>query len=339
MEKLALYMRMTGLAVSNEDVDSRQKAIAELATTWGKITSPLTIAEKAADISSALGGDPPASLSAEVEKAVQKRASAFLSSESPLEVGICAGGAGMSVITQDSAANGWTTAVVYSNALWLALSFQPSLSQDKREQLRRDVLDRAVEASLKSANACRARVAVPDVSELSIEIAEAKASANLKKVIGGTIDALRRNAALDREELDFLWWSQTGRSRVLNRRLVDIAEPTRLVAMGIEAVAQLRRLPADVHREIVLRTIDADPELDLIELLEAIGPDRAALAARTPRTAVDAAPSVYPLLSALAGGNANIPGADVKRAVSDWAGRALLEAAMARFTVEGISKP
>lgn len=92
MSRLSVHMRVSGLSPSNEDVDSRQKAVKQLATAWGKINKPAQIVGKAAEIAAALGGDgtPPASLSDEVEAAIQKHSSAFLSSERPLEVGVCA---------------------------------------------------------------------------------------------------------------------------------------------------------------------------------------------------------------------------------------------------------
>lgn len=341
MDRLPVHLRITGLTVTDADVDSRRKAVTKLASTWSRLSNSSAIVAKAAEISDALGGDgtPSPSLATEVEEAVQKHASAFLSSDRPLEVGICAGVAAISMLSAEPGTDGWTITDIYSNALWLALAFQPTLQDEKREVLRSEVLDQARERSLKSANLARERVAVADPPELTVTTDEnGNVTTDFSEVMQDTIEALRRNAALDREELDFLWWAQLGRSRVLGRRLAEIAEPTRMVVMGIEGASLLRRLPADVHREIVLRTVDADPELDLGELIEAIGAERETLAAHTPRSAVQAALAVYPLLGALASGTATGAGASVKRKASTWAQRALLEAAMARITAQGPGK-
>lgn len=338
MSGLAVHMRISGLSVSNEDVDSRLKAVTQLAAAWGKIRVPTDIVAKAAQIATALGGDgtPPASLSDEVERAVQKHAPAFLSSERPLEVGVCAGMAMLSIMAGKPGTSGWTHIDLYSNALWLALAFQPALQEVKREALRRDVLDRATERSLESANKARERDSVPEVQDLDVTLNdESKViTTNFKKVVSGIVDPLRRNAALDREELDYLWWAQLDRSRILGQPLSNIPEATRLVTMGIEGASLLRRLPADVHREIVLRTIDADPELDLGELVEVIGESRAQLAARVPAN-VTSAPAVYPLLNALVTGSAVGDGGRERRKASTWGSRALLEAALARLAFEG----
>ncbi len=337
MSRLPVHMRITGLSVSNEDVDSRQKAITQLSTAWGKIKSPTDILAKSAEIAIALGGDgsPPATLSSEVESAVQKHASAFLSSDRPLEVGICSGMAFLSMMESNHGASGWTITDLYSNALWLALAFQPALQEEKREALRTEVLDRARARSLESATKAREREPVPEVQDLEVATDDkANVTTNFKKIAAGIIDPLRRNAALDREELDYLWWAQLNRSRVLSRSLPDIPEAARLVTMGLEGAALLRRLPADVHREIVLRTVEADPELDLGELLGVIGADRKALANKIP-AGVTSTPTIYPLLNALVTGTADGSGATEKRRASTWGCRALLEATMAHLVSSG----
>lgn len=337
MYNLPVHLRITGLAVTNEDVDSRRAAVTKLTAAWGKIKQTAEITEKAAAIAAALGGDgtPPAALASEVEAVVQKSASAFLAAERPLEVAVCAGMAAVAIMAAEPGKSGWTIADVYANGLWQALSFQQPLMDAKREMLRQEVLDLARTHSVKSANAARERDAVPDLGPLTVTWNgdDSTTTTNFKETTEKTITALRRNAALDREELDFLWWAQLSRSRALNRQLTTIAEPVRLVAAGLEGAGLLRRLPADVHREIVLRTLDADPQLTLAELLTEIGEDRQALMQQLPAGHWDATPTVFPLLSALATGTP--PDHDFPRHASDWGARALLEAGLARMLVKG----
>ena len=150
-----------------------------------------------------------------------------------------------------------------------------------------------------------------------------------------TVEALRRNAALDREELDFLWWAQLGRSRLLNRQLSAINEPTRIIAAAIEGAKMLRRLPCEVHRELVLRTLDQNPEFDLAELLEALGDDHALLGADFVQGYVIDHPTVFPLLHALVTGKVSGAGGVIKRRVSEWGARALLEAGFVKLIPQG----
>lgn len=212
------------------------------------------------------------------------------------------------------------------------------LADEKRENLRREVLDLARRWSMKSAEKARERDAVPDPIDLVVTMEGETVSTNFKKSALNTIEALRRNAALDREELDFIWWSQLARSRLLNRPLTALSEPVRLVASGIEATAHLRRLPAEVHRDLALRTVDADPELDLAELLAEVGDDREQLAGAIQAHNVNAHPTVFPLLHAISTTEAKPAGADIKRRASAWGGRALLESALAKMMTTGALK-
>ena len=218
MDNLPAHMRISTLTPSNEDVDARRATIGELSAAWIKINNVDAILAKAGMIADALGGDgkPHRDLGTEVQGALQKHASAYLYEERPFDVGICAGMAAMSLLRGAPSTHGWTVADVYSNALRAALSFQPTLEAEKREKLRREVLTEARDHSQASAEKVRDRIDVPDLGELDVTIAEgAKPTTNFKKATVATIEALRRNAALDREEIDFLWWVQLNRSRLL----------------------------------------------------------------------------------------------------------------------------
>ena len=329
MNAIATHMRITNLQVTNEDVDTRTAAVSDLVATWGKLKDTETIIAKGAAIAEALGGagTPSAVFGVEIEGAVQAHASAFLHSERPLEVGIIAGN------------SGWAVADILGTALWLALSFQPALEDVKREALRSSVLETARGRSTSGAEAARQRVAVNDFGEFTITAGEeVKAPASFKKATTATIEALRRNAALDREELDFLWWSQLGRSRLLNRMLVDVAEPVRLVAAGIEAAGYLRRLPCEVHRDVVLRTVREDPELDQSALLKTLGDDRAVLGQSYTNGLAGRLPEVFPLLHSLTAGAPSAEGGKIKRRSSEWGARALLEAGLVKLQASGPAK-
>ena len=341
MDNLPLHMRISALTPSNEDVDARRATIGELSAAWIEVTNVNAILAKAGMVADALGGNgmPHQDLGTEVQGVLQKHASAFLYEEKPLDVGICAGMAVMSFLRGNPSTDGWTTVDVYSNALWAALSFQPALEAEKREKLRREVLTAARAHSQASAEKVRYRIDVPDLAELEVTIAEgAKPTTNFKKATAATIEALRRNAALDREEIDFLWWVQLNRSRLLGRAATAMKEPLRLVALAIEAATHLRRLPADLHYELVLRTVDKDPELDLKELTKVIGEDRAKLVGAFDADRAARHPSVFPLLNALIIGQIDVAGAGQKRKASDWAAQALLEAGLCRMCHQGLVK-
>lgn len=341
MDSLSVHMRISTLTPSNEDVNARRATVEELHTAWSKVADVSAILVKVGMIADALGGDgrPHHDLGEEVQNVLQKHASAYLYEEQPLDVGICAGMAVMSILRTNPVTLGWTGADVYSNALWAALSFQPPLEAAKRERLRGEVLAAARDRSRASAEKCRERNAVPDVSELTVTIVDGgKPTTNFKRATSATIEALRRNATLDREEIDFLWWVQLNRSRILGRAVSAMDEPLRLVSLAIEAATHLRRLPADVHYELVLRTVDKDPELDLKELTRVIGDDRAQLVGSFDAARAARHPSVFPLLNTLVTGQMEVVGADRKQKASAWAAQALLEAGLCRMSLQGLVK-
>ncbi|EJF69448.1 hypothetical protein A462_24088 [Pseudomonas sp. Ag1] len=338
MENIAVYMRITSVSVSDDDVSSRRTSAASLATAWGKESDILKLVTKATDIAKALSGDgrPSMLLGEEVQKVIQKKSASYLYDERPMDVGVCAGVAMLSLLNKSAGTSGYQIVDIYAAALWSALGYQHVLEDARREKLRRDVFDAAVKRSRTSAEKARTRLDVSDPSGIKIAIgADGAPTNNISDVLNLTVEALRRNAALDREELDFLWWAQLGRSRILNRQLSAITEPARIVSAGIEGAKMLRRLPCDVHREIVLRTLDQDPELDLSELLEAIGDDRELLGAEFTKGNVMKYPTIFPLLHALATGELDSVGATLKRPVSEWGERALMEAGFVKLIAHG----
>ena len=119
MDNLPVHMRITSLTPTNEDVDARRTTIGELSGVWGKISNIGEILCKAEMIAQSLGGDgqPNVNLGMEVQEGLQKHASAFLYEESPLDVGVCAGLAIVSILRTAPSTSGWTTADVYSNAV------------------------------------------------------------------------------------------------------------------------------------------------------------------------------------------------------------------------------
>jgi hypothetical protein len=353
MENLAVHMRITGSQVSNEDVDTRRSAIKDLSSVWVEKRSVEQSLATATNIAQALHGDaPPAALGAEIQAGVQKYASAFLYEESPFDVGVVAGMAFIEIAkAKPKATSEWTTAEILSAAVWSALSYQQPLAETKREALRLEALKAAEGYATRAAEASRARSPVEDFEKLMITLTPSAktegdatagvlptASSNFEKSTLATITALRRNAALDREELDFLWWAQLGRSRLLGKQLASLAEPVRLVAAGIEGAVYLRRLPCEVHRDIVLKTLDKDPELDLRKLLSTIGTDREKIGGRYADGMATKWPAVFPLLNALATGHVDGHEHAVKRCASTWGARALLEAGMIQYFRTGAAK-
>lgn len=338
MKSLALHMRISTLSPTDDEVDSRREAGTALANAWSKPKGVAAAIERAQQVAAALWCDlPPAVLAAEVETAVQAHSSSFLASDRPFEVGICAAVAVSGMLDSKINVEGFSQIDVFATALWSALSFQPPLQDAKREAMRVEVLERAQDRAMKVSDLSRTRTIVDDFGAfIVVDGDEAKTTTNFKKATGETIKALRRNAALDREEIDFLWWTLVARSRVLKKPLQAIDEPVRAVVAGIEAAQHLRRLPCEVHRELVLRTLDTNPSLNLNALIAALDESREKIAAAYSDSA-DATthPLVFPLLNAIVTGVLDADGASIERSSEEWGARALLEAGLLRMSVTG----
>lgn len=338
MKNLALHMRISTLSPTDDEVNSRREAANALASTWAKPKSAMAAIERAQQVAAALWCDsPPATLAAEIETAVQAHSSSFLASSRPTEVGICAAAAVSGMLENKINVEGFSGTDIFATALWSALSFQPALQDAKREAMRVEILEGVRNRAMEASELSRARNAVDDFGAFALaEGDEAKTAVNFKKATGDTIKALRRNAALDREEIDFLWWTLVARSRVLNKPLQAIDEPVRAVVSGIEAAQYLRRLPCEVHRELVLRSLDTNPSLNLNDLIAALGEARKKIATAYSNTAAATAhPLVFPLLNAIDTGDLGADGASIERSSEDWGGRALLEAGLLRLVATG----
>ncbi len=151
---------------------------------------------------------------------------------------------------------------------------------------------------------------------------------------------LRSNAIIDREEIDLLWWVLSDWSSLLGRRFSDeTGGAAAAVASGIEAGRMIRRAPGEAHRHLVLRNVIAGKDLSLIELLTAIGEDRPKLTPIEEYAFITNCPAVFPLSNAIQTGSTSDPRAKIKRPLSDWATRALLESSIATLcsNINGVS--
>jgi hypothetical protein len=339
MSDMAVHLRITGLSVSNEDVDFRLAAAKALKGSWQKTTDVQRILAKAADVAHALGGSgvPSQPLGTEVQGAVQKAgASAFIYEDRPLEVGIVAGEAARQIVSMIPGDTGWYVADVWAIGLWLALSYQPPLSDPKRETLRTTLLEAARTRSVAGSEAARIRTTVENFGSVSAPADDPNAfQVSFQKATTATIDALRRNAALDREELDFLWWSQATESRLLKQQYGALNDATRAVTRALEAANQLRRLPADVHRDVALNSIANDQNFTLPGLLTELRDHRARLAEGYVGSMAIAIPAVFPLINALVTEKIDMNGSELERRTSEWGARALLEAAIIKVAAQG----
>lgn len=330
MSVMAKYVRIFWPDPKDDDVVRRNAAVTALQTwisafqdTWSAIRLASALADSVAD------GKARDVFATRVEKAIVDAGSAaFVREEHDLEIIVVALVTALELVRRNPDESAWTPADVLAAGLWSALSFQAPVAEEPLELLRQELLVAARDRTMLTAERARRRVPVPEIGPLSIpenQPTGTRANSAYRKATEPLVKALRENAELDREELEFLWWKTEDWSESLDAPLSDAAPLVRATVAGLDGASKLRRLPASGHRNVVLRGVPAGHPVTLAALLTALGGHRAALAKSVDAERVGGSPTVFPLLAAISTGEAACSGADIERGARDWGARALLE--------------
>jgi hypothetical protein len=275
-------------------------------------------------------------IAVQVADVISKESPSFDKDERQEEVDVCAALGGLNWLegASNSAGNP-SSADVFAMALWSALSFQKASTNAKLEKLRQELIKVARELVLGSAETARQRTNVVDSA---FSLAEGDQAAQIEKKIKDTVvkavNALRVNAALDREEIDVLWWALDDWSTTGRKRYSDLGAEEAILAGAVELTKLLKRLPADMHRHLVMRHVaNTAQKRDLPGFLEKLGDTRGVVAVAFQGNALlDSNPHVFPLLSALGSQDRKSSGEKISRNLDEWGARALLEAGMVHLS-------
>jgi len=329
---IAQYVRIFEMDPDDDFVTKREAAVKDLSAQFSKetnVTKLMAIGSGVCDVFRETSSVPDA-LQMQIESAIKEQSVSFVRDGRELEIGVC----GVVAVTQmaisgTASKDHWTNSDVVAIALWSALSFLPACDALKLEELRVQAIDAARSRIVNAGLQTRARRPVPALGAFGDDTIGKEAFA---AAVAPVVDALRFNTALDREEINLLWWVLCGMSDILGCPLQSLSPVARAVTTGIEIGALMRALPTHAHRNLALRGVEGTESLTLTELLAALGADRLPIAASFKDEAmVDTAPLVFPLLSAIRSGSANGSGAHLAKSLSDWAARALLERAVLQF--------
>ena len=317
---------------SDDLVIRRGSAIKALRTQFLKNASISKLMEIASGVCEVFRESPamPNVLAIQVEKAIKRYSPSFVWDDSDLEMGVYAAAAVAQSFNFRSKGkevrDGLFASDVLAVALWSAASFLPPCNASKLERFRVLAIKAARSHILKTSLETRARYDVPALEsfadeEITYEVFE--------QATAPTVNALRINAALDREEIDLLWWVLSGVSEIFGQPLLSLSQEVRAVTTGVEIGALMRALPTQSHRNLALRGLDEAGSVSLLGLLEALGEDCSVIAdSFKEESLIDNAPLVFPLLSAIRLGKSTGLAADSPRPLSEWGARALLERAI-----------
>lgn len=336
MTSIAGHIRIFDHEPTDDLVLKRTVAIAELSKTYREGKSVADILRMANDIAFAV--QPQGAFSTQqgamIETAIRKSSEAFIAEGHELEMLVCDMLGALGSLDGDVSASGKTTSTdIFSLGLWSALSFQKKRTEAKLEALRAELMDAAHAHCMKSASRSRDRYAVADPAFKAPETLDAAGVEKGLEPFQKAIANLRANAAVDREELDLLWWIMSDRSTLLGRRLsTEKNVASAAAASGIEASLLLRRMPATAHCHLALRNVSKGNSMTLPELVAMIGDDREALFSPFKGDSnVSTCPTIFPFLRALQTGATSDANAKVKRTLEDWSARALLESAISHL--------
>jgi hypothetical protein len=347
MTHIANHIRIFAVSPSDDLVTKRTAAIGEIANAIKAQNDVGDILRNANDLATAAqqGGSLSAHLSQMIEGAIRKSSTAFIAEdETAVEMLVCGLSSALQVLTGAKPGRNGKTSIgdILSLGLWSALSFQKPRGEAKLEQLRNELMQAAQDhcAWVASEGRRRTVVAEPEFKLIAEETpgADTESEPDLDEdtikqglePFRTSIADLKANAAIDREEIDLLWWVLSDWSTLLRRRFSTEKGAVAAIASGLEAGRMIRRIPAEAHRHLILRNVPAAKDFSLQEILSAIGDDRAALATVDAGDYIAKYPAVFPLLCALNTGSAQDTRAKVKRPIGDWADRALLESAVIR---------
>ena len=314
MIDIAKYIRIFEADPDDDFVIKRQTALKAIVANLRKtktFSGLMTLAQTLTDSiydPELLDGE----ISSDIEQAVKAESPAFLAEGNELQIAMMAAIGVLEIISEAEPTSDRASVADYlALAIWSGLSFNKPSSETKIEHLRQELLSKSRDLFLLSAEKSRQRL-----------------SANRT-----TIKLLSRNAALDREELDILWWVLGDWSNLAKAKLSMLSECPASIIAAFEVASRLRRIPAKAHRQLSVRYVRDDASFSLEEVIVGLGDELNALsAAYQDEALVRNNPGILPLMNAIIQGNEAMNRRHTSLSVTDWTTRALVEGALVRLS-------
>jgi hypothetical protein len=280
----------------------------------------------------AKGGNLPDARATEVEAVIKERSPSFVREGQELQILTCALLVVLKLLTETNPTHGvWCRRDILALGLWSGLGFQIPRTEERLEALRSKLLVTSRDLTLASAAYARTRQEVPAITLNAPEEYEAtEIGKAIQDGVPPAVDALRLNAELDREEIDFLWWILSGWSKLAGKSFSSMSDTAAVVAAGFEAGSVVRRIPVEAHKHLVLRMLKQDLTVSMHDVLESLKDEREQITAFFGNNPLFAGrESLFPLIKACVAGKAGGKSAGAHSLkLSDWAARALLESSI-----------
>ncbi len=342
--EIARHLRIVKADLDDDYVKKRQKAVTAVAKSFRKRTDAddlLALAEAMVRIlhSSTLAAAE--EITKEVADAISAESPSFVAEDATLEIGVCALLAAAVAIDGEKPAKGDAFNVTwFARAITLGIEALPARSEARIEALRMDLVRLGVAVNERDVEHSRKRdeasADLPAIKEAEAPDAYAK---RLFEAMRTLCSSLARNADLDREELEALWWAFAGRSELLGCALASGEPRAAALASGVELGCLLEGPVAEAHRDLATRALPQGTGPLALKDFHSLEQSAARkIAAKLSRPAVVNYPAVFPLLSMMNAAAEGKPEPAVvdneRRPLEFWARRALDETWLALSTLE-----
>ena len=341
---VARWVRVFSTQMNDDLVTKRSAAIDKLANEYTKLREISRILAISSDLLAVFDRESSISsiseqLAEQVEAAIKEQSVSFVRDGRDLEVSVCALAAAVKLVEHGTRAHsGWRVSDVLAVALWSGASFVSPCEEPKLEELRNCTIKVARDRVLRIGLEDRKRQKVSQFGSFPEE-EDSEATRDAFKAATSAIDALTNNAALDREEIDLLWWAIGGASETLGQPFSSLSLPVRTVVAGVELGSMMRGLPTQSHRNLAFRGVEDSQTLSLPSLLDALGESRSIIAGSVNQEPlIEGAPRIFPLLWALRHNKPSDSAGDRQRSLVEWGSRALLERAILRINYKGLQR-
>lgn len=299
---IASLVRIFELNPTDEFVDKRSRAVAQIKEKFKGKALAVCLANANAIAHAFAEGTMPDPIGAEIETAIRNESSSFIRKEQELQILVCALGAALLLVDELKPTDKGVPEL-FVLALLAGLAQLGPHPKEQVESLRQQFLISARDVLDSHTAILRTRALVPafDVATLSSEETVDGYAVKVKSAANKTINPLIANAALDREELDLLWWSLSDWSETLKQKVSHLPDGAAVMVGALEVVQKLKRLPATAHAHIANRHVKADRisntdiRTSLAEHKSAIWGELGAPDKRSPY------PYVFPLVQSLEG--------------------------------------
>ncbi len=334
MTDIAKHMRIFEADPSDDFVSKRTAAIKAIVAAYKK----KTIVDQILDLGNAIASGFPdgkqldPAISDIVDKSIKKESTSFVAEGQELQIFTCALTAAVLYLEESSLTASRSKLPVtdfLGLSLWSAVSFkEPLTGMDKLDQLRLELVTISKKLIYNDAVSSRDRFSIPAVKEIPVpENGEAVAYVtSIQKALVSIVNPLITNAALDREEIDILWWIMNDWSYTLSSKFSTLNDAQRGIISGIEISRLLKRIPSSAHYEMTLRSVDRSLMYTATELLDQLGTSTDQIAGLfAGKSLCEQNASSFPLITILSTKSTQANGCNVKRSLEEWCSRAILE--------------